>query len=276
MVGGKWTELKLSILQDYISAYVKALKNQRFSMVYIDAFSGSGDVHLKHLGIDVNGSSKIALNVNPPFHEYYFIDIDTESADNLDKSIKREHPEYVSRCHVIRAECNEFLKNNLPSILSNYNRRGIILLDPFSLHVSFETLNIVASTEKLDVWYLFPLSAVNRNLPKDNLPFYLDKLRYVLGNDFGFDKIYHAEGIQESLFGDPQEIIWREDIDSIKERIIERLNQVFKGGVCKDYIVFTNSKNSPLFMLLFACSNPSNSARGLSMKIAGDIINKRK
>ncbi len=40
--GGPWTQKKLRILGLYLNAYTTALKNQRFRLVYIDAFAGSG------------------------------------------------------------------------------------------------------------------------------------------------------------------------------------------------------------------------------------------
>ena len=40
--GGPWTQEKLRILGLYLDAYTMALKNQRFKLVYIDAFAASG------------------------------------------------------------------------------------------------------------------------------------------------------------------------------------------------------------------------------------------
>ena len=42
--GGPWTEQKLKILERYLDAYTTALKNQRFELVYIDAFAGTGHI----------------------------------------------------------------------------------------------------------------------------------------------------------------------------------------------------------------------------------------
>lgn len=40
--GGQWTAIKLNVLQQYLNAYLKVMKNQPFNLVYIDAFAGSG------------------------------------------------------------------------------------------------------------------------------------------------------------------------------------------------------------------------------------------
>jgi len=36
--GGNWTAIKLAKLKDYIDAYMRVMKNQRFKLTYIDAF----------------------------------------------------------------------------------------------------------------------------------------------------------------------------------------------------------------------------------------------
>jgi three-Cys-motif partner protein len=40
--GGSWTEQKLQRLREYLIAYHNALKNQPFTLYYIDAFAGTG------------------------------------------------------------------------------------------------------------------------------------------------------------------------------------------------------------------------------------------
>ena len=40
--GGLWTKEKLDVLRDYLGFYCKALSGQKFDLVYIDAFAGTG------------------------------------------------------------------------------------------------------------------------------------------------------------------------------------------------------------------------------------------
>jgi three-Cys-motif partner protein len=42
LFGGSWTEQKLAILAEYLSRYNTALKKQRFTRIYVDAFAGTG------------------------------------------------------------------------------------------------------------------------------------------------------------------------------------------------------------------------------------------
>ena len=40
--GGDWIQEKLARVSSYLTAYTSALKNMPFSLVYIDAFAGTG------------------------------------------------------------------------------------------------------------------------------------------------------------------------------------------------------------------------------------------
>ena len=42
--GGSWTLLKLEVLEKYLNFFVQTMKNKNFSLCYIDAFAGNGDV----------------------------------------------------------------------------------------------------------------------------------------------------------------------------------------------------------------------------------------
>ncbi len=49
---------------------------------------------------------------------------------------------------------------------SNY-WHGVIFLDPYAMILNWDSLSSIANTKAFDVWYLFPLSAVNRVLPRN-------------------------------------------------------------------------------------------------------------
>ena len=72
---GYWSEIKLDIVKEYAQAYSKILATKRFTFAYIDGFAGSG-VHLAKGSKElVPGSPLNALQIDPPFHEYFLVDI---------------------------------------------------------------------------------------------------------------------------------------------------------------------------------------------------------
>lgn len=94
--GGAWTEIKLDAVRYYLEFYTGALRNQAFDLWYIDAFAGSGErtelresgglidgtpVELKNIQLD--GSAKRAMAINPPFKHLIFIE---DNAERLPRS----------------------------------------------------------------------------------------------------------------------------------------------------------------------------------------------
>lgn len=47
---------------------------------------------------------------------------------------------------------------------NSWRQRGIVFLDPYGMSVRWDTLQLIASTRKLDVWFLFAAKAVRQQL----------------------------------------------------------------------------------------------------------------
>ena len=100
--GGGWTQRKLDVLKKYLQAYTKIFKgNPRarfYSISYVDAFAGTGTLRRPALGglakflpeLQENekefrkGSVRRALEVEPPFDNYVFIEKDVKKCKELD------------------------------------------------------------------------------------------------------------------------------------------------------------------------------------------------
>ena len=75
---GYWSEVKTEIVRAYATEYSKIMANQAVikKHIYIDAFAGPG-VNLSRTTGEYNpGSPLNALNTQPPFKEFHFIDTD--------------------------------------------------------------------------------------------------------------------------------------------------------------------------------------------------------
>jgi three-Cys-motif partner protein len=81
---GTWSEAKLELIRKYGTAYSTILSNRpRLTHVYIDAFAGAGMHVSRKTGELVQGSPIQALEIDPPFAEYHFIDTDGEKVEAL-------------------------------------------------------------------------------------------------------------------------------------------------------------------------------------------------
>src|SRR4030042_5265792 len=91
---GYCSEIEHEIIEKYALAYSTIFSSPKYSYfhhVYIDAFAGSGTHISKTTKGQVRGSPHIALDINPPFKEYYFIDTDGDKVNAL-KQIVANYP----------------------------------------------------------------------------------------------------------------------------------------------------------------------------------------
>jgi len=88
--GGDWTEQKLECVRKYLHAYTTIMNRQQFYYAYIDAFAGTGyrdmendedsdelmfpDLVSPEVVSFHDGSARNALEVEPPFMKYVFIE----------------------------------------------------------------------------------------------------------------------------------------------------------------------------------------------------------
>ena len=273
--GGPWTKEKLNIFEKYLWAYVNALKNKPFSKVYIDAFAGTGTIYSKDGEEKLDGSARIALASSPKFERYYFIEQNHKKYLELKDMIKNEFPELENRVVCLCGDANEHLEHIINSIDWNSNR-GLLFIDPFATQFNWGSLVKISKTYAIDVWYLFPFSAVNRMLSRDGekVEPWRRTLNRVLGCTDWFETFYEKDQ-QISLFSEGMEEQYYKVVNTslLKKYIIKRLETVFPA-VYNNPRVFYNSQNSPLFLFCFAVSNKNKVAQDLSMKIANDILKK--
>lgn len=265
--GGTWTQEKLSIIDDYLKFYVTALSKKKVKLVYIDAFAGSGKTILPD-GQEVDGSAILSLQYN--FDEFYFIEIDPERASALDDVVKTRYPHKYAKVHIINENCNETLTKVL-SALTVYNR-AVMFLDPYALELDWSVLETAKNKEILDIWYLFPLNALTRNLPKQkNLtPSTSAKIDRILGTHDWENALYQLDA-QISLFGDSN--YTRVNFNELVNFVTLRLKETFPYVSPKSRML-KNSKNSALFILFFIMTNKSTKAIGLGSKVVNEIFAK--
>ena len=289
--GGDWTEDKLRRVGKYLRAYNVALKNKKFELEYIDAFAGTGYREIPNSNESegllfselaepevqqfLDGSARIALNVEPGFHRFTFIERDPMKVRELEK-LRDEFPGKN-----IRIECGE-ANDRVQAICheSWHNRRAVLFLDPFGMQVSWKTLEAVAHTKCIDVWLLFPLGvAISRLLKKDgNIPeAWAQRLDFVFGDRSWRDELYTVrepkKTRQRTLFDtDPEsEIHLIADFAAIEEYFRMRLGTIF-AGVAANSVWLRNSKNVPLYQLFFMAGNKKGTP--IAVNIAEDIMSR--
>ena len=276
--GGDWTETKLTILGGYLDFYTTALKNLPFELVYIDAFAGDGKINL---GSDADpdaldrqafiaGSAERALLVeNRPFDRLVFVEADLERATRL-KRLRRQHP--ARAIDVVNTDSNEFLTRLRQTEYGNW--RGVLFLDPFGTQIDWATIESIARLERLDMWLLFPVSAIGRMLPLsqvpgDVTPAWETCLTRVYGGE-SWRKLY-AHDAQGNLFGDPA-LVRAPGVGGLLNIYKDQLSGTFGDRFLAESRTLMNSRSSPLFEFIFCAGNPADKAVRLAKRAAKHLI----
>lgn len=283
--GGAWTQLKLEALGKYLRAYTTIFKgNPRarfYSISYVDAFAGTGSLRRPELGglADLipgmreseeefrKGSVRRALEIEPPFDEYVFIEKSAKKCQEL-REIAAGLPSRSIR--VLNDDANSAILNWCKR-LDTKRERAVVFLDPFGACVRWEVIAALGQTRAVDLWVLFPYSAINRMLVRDSKPrkSWAQRLTAVFGTS-DWERAFYSTTAFTSLLDSTQrvELVHKSvDYREITDFFITRLRSEFKA-VSKP-LPLCNSNGSLLFMLFFAAGN-DRAITGL--KIANSII----
>lgn len=247
---GYWSELKLDIVKRYALAYSAILSKQpRLHHVYIDAFAGSGTSISRNTGQYISGSAKNALDVRPPFKEYYFIDIDGAKVAEL-KKITANRPE----AHVLQGDCNQkLLAEVFPRVRYEDYRRGLCLLDPYGLDLKWEVIKTAGEMKSIDMFLNFPIMDMNRNFLRHNTN-RVDEADSQRIDEFWGNSSWRNIAYTQvpTLFGTIEK---KEGNKTIALAFKKRMEEVAKFKFVPDPIPMRNSKNAILYYLFFASQN---------------------
>ena len=260
------------------------MKDRNFHFAYIDAFAGTGyrayrqdadpnelmfpEIAEQEVQEFLEGSARIALQVEPRFQKYILIEKD----DNRFAELQKLKDEFSSNnIDLIQSDANEYLKNLCGKNWIKYQRRAVLFLDPYGMEVEWDTIAAIANTQAIDLWILFPLGiAVNRLLRKDGDvdPTVRHKLDRFFGTANWYDAFYETVS-NPTLFGEEMVTQKTSDFQSIGQYFVKRLQTVFTR-VANNPLPLYNSKNNPLYLLCFAAGNPTGAST--AVKIAQDIL----
>jgi three-Cys-motif partner protein len=268
--GGAWTEIKLDAISDYLNFYQNALKNKGFETWYVDAFAGTGERHatvvkggifeespIEEVEEVLAGSARRALEIKPPFSHHWFC----EKRKSRVEALKALKSEYTSDIIVEIGDANEKLRKlfSKPPWTDHHDarkQRAVVFLDPYGMSVGFDTLEMLANTKRVDVWYLFPRKAVIQQLANKSGGIDDDKrasLNRIFGCDDWQERFYKAQPTQGSLFGDPitPESVRKATGNEIAEFARERFGDIF-CYVSKPIPLLVNGRD---FFELYCFSN---------------------
>ena len=204
LFGGEWTKEKLDRLAKYLHAYTTIFTRNPgarfFDTVYVDAFAGAGYIPTGKTDPSqgalfaeltqqdaqgyIKGSAVRALEVEPGFDKYLFIEKSAERFKELE-NLKTKYPTKKEKIDIVNGNANEHLREWCKN--TNWRKtRAVVFLDPYGMEVEWSLLEAIAGTHGIDLWFLFPLGiAVMRLLTSREPPpeAWASRLTKILGTD---------------------------------------------------------------------------------------------
>lgn len=300
--GGPPTELKLDVIDEYLKQYKRVMHGaqkkarqkgwREWQSMYIDAFAGTGgrptsaqssglqdeltletDTQVEEFKV---GSALLALEGELAFDHYVFMEENRRKLGEL-KSRIADHPHY-ERCDFRLGDSNERLAE-LCDRTDWSRRRAVVFLDPFGNSVAWRTVQHLARTNAVDLWYLFPSgNGVFRQVSNNGrvTPESAKSLDRLFGTpDWRREFVKKSE--KDDLFGTTVELAKAVTPESATEFMVKRMESVFRGGVLKETLALGDQKYGyPLYSLIFAWANPSKRAGEIASAIAKSIIESRR
>jgi three-Cys-motif partner protein len=286
--GGDWTEEKLERLNKYLIQYRNIFvqnKNARYYRTwYVDAFAGTGS-RLSHESSESeqplfeelyqdaqttryrDGSTRKSLELEKPFDFYLFIEQSKARIGQLQDEIRKDFPGLIRCCRFMPGDANKCLRDWCAE--RNWKKeRAVVFLDPYGMQVRWSTIEVLAATKAIDLWYLFPV--VTRLLRRDgNIQESWEKcLNDLFGTPDWRPHFYHVEPVS-TLFG-VEDLTERDaSVRNIQKFIQERLRTCF-AGVAEETLVLRNSKSASLYLLCFAAANKKGAP--IALRIAKSIL----
>jgi len=274
---------KLDKLEEYLRVFTQVLKYQPFSLVYFDAFAGTPDIDVgdpdtsmlpaEDAAPFLEGSSKRALKFGKSFARYIFVDRKRANIKEL-TALKDAFPEVSERIDIRFSDANteliEFCRG-WPK-----GQRAVVFLDPFGNQVAWSTVEAIAATNAIDLWYLFPAGlGVHRQISKTGShkgrEASLDRL---LGSR-DWRNFFVISEDSTDLFG-PSTIQRKVATpESITKFMIDRMRGVFRGGVLDEWLPL-GSGGRHSYSLLFACANPDPKAHELALRLARGVLRSKR
>lgn len=280
--GGQHTELKLSIIDGYLRAFTTALRPHFRSLWYIDGFAGTGSRTVRTQrkgGILVEepteeiverrrGSAQIAIDVHPAFDFLVFIERNKKYVAALNELAANN---LQRRIVIAEEDANTALKSLIASNRWD-DKRAVVFLDPYGMEVEWSTLEAIAATRAIDVWFLFPLAGLFRQATRRLTD--IDKhkraaLTRMFGSSSWKEELYPTNADQD-LFGIAHERRRALNPKGLEDYVRNRLSELF-GHVLKP-LALPVKKGPQMFSLFLCVSNNSPEAIGLAKRIGSHLL----
>lgn len=246
---GEWSQDKHYFLLRYIDIFTTSMKDKWGALHYIDLFAGAGIERIRNSQNLEWGSPMIAAQAPKPFDGLHLCEITEKKYEALEQRVTRIRPD----AQIIHGDANE----KINEIINNIPSRGTLslaFLDPYGLHLDFETLRILAA-RKADLIIFFA----------DRIDAIRNWEHYYLDNpESNLDRFLGPDSNWEKLLNETPRDRYAE---VLRELYVRQLQE--KLGYTEFAYERISNKERPLYSLIFCARHK------LAIKFWRDISQKK-
>jgi three-Cys-motif partner protein len=251
---GSWALEKLDYLQRYINAFVISMHDKPWrAMHYIDLFAGPGKCRVRDSDETYLGSPIIALKAPHSFTRYYFVDLEPDNISALRERCSVSP--FADRVRYLVGDSNQVVHEVAASISTidqefiprQWSSLNLAFLDPAGIDLYWETVEILAQINRMDLVIHYPQMGLSRFMPKAFDSPEENKVDLFFGGR-EWRKIYRKWRTRTGLH--------RKLIDYYKEKL-HRLGyeEVLRGDE-PEPLMRSEKRKAPLYRLIFASKHP--------------------
>jgi three-Cys-motif partner protein len=248
---GYWSEVKLSILDEYAKPYNQITHKHRLKTVYIDGFAGAGRHRAKKSDRLIDGSPVRAMNVDPPFDLLHFIDIDKARAEEL---VRLAGGRKNVKVHL--GDCNQILVDDVfPTVSYENYQRALCILDPYGLHLDWQVIESAGKSGITEIFLNFPVMDMNMNVFWADPDGVTEASKARMTRFWGDDSWKNAAySMTTGLFGEMQE---KNPIEQVTAAFRDRLKHAAGFNYVPEPMPMRNSRGAIVYFLFFAAQKPT-------------------
>lgn len=252
---GPWVAEKLDYVARYLNIFITSMKNKQWKALnYIDLFAGPGKCY-DDIGKVYLGSPLLALTTPYLFDHYLFVDSDPRNIETLRQ--RCENLEWGNRAqyfvgdsntivHQIVTQIQNWEQNSVPGKWSSC--LNLAFLDPEGFELHWSTVAALAKM-RTDLIIHYSQMGIKRYMPVAIKDPDEKKFSPFFGSEDwrGIYEKYHgkAPGLQRGLID-----FYKRNLCNLGYAEVRSTNEAW------DEPLMRNTKNAPLYRLLFASKHP--------------------
>ena len=216
--------------------FTKAMKDKwPGRLYYVDPFCGPGRCVVRSLSEETTGSPLIAMGV--PFNHYFFADSDDDCVDALKHRVHADN----TTGQIVRyytGEAHDTIRDIVGDLPPARKSLGLAFMDPWAWDFAFQDLKSLTAGRRLDLLINFNIGDMKRRWKEESAK--LDSFLNLTAD--------HREVFRTKTKGIP-------DTRTLLDHYERELEKIGYTYIADDRPV-TNSKNTPLYHLIFGSKHP--------------------